>query len=350
MLVVEVEPGSAVRAGDLRLTFIGDRLLDALVAWVKEFATARALCRGSIGYLVGYLVHHNEPMVERILIGFDGSDGGRDALELARVVGSDSGASAVVATVISTGPLAIDLAGLPEEEATEAEPTFEEARAKLGGLAVETRAFAGGSPGAILTALAEREEFDVVVVGSPHRGALGRVLIGNVGASLLSGSPRDVAVAPKGYAAAEHDPFRSIAVGYDGTPEAKLALRRAEELARPSNAMIRVLTVAAPPVVIPGAGGYAPTPASPEPDKVLNEALESIDTKLGAERRRLSGSPAEALGRECEEGVDLLVLGSRGYGPLARVLLGSVSRHVIQMAACPVWVVPRVKGEAAPQG
>jgi nucleotide-binding universal stress UspA family protein len=284
----------------------------------------------------------------RLLAGFDGSDGGRDALELARVVATEAGGSVVVASVLFSGPLPIDLAGLDEEEAREAEPIFEQARARLGDLPVETRAFGGGSPGAILTGLAEREKFEAIVVGSPHRGAVGRVLIGSVAGSLLSGAPRDVIVAPKAYAAERHDAFRTIAVGYDGTPESALALRRAEELALPSNAMLKILTVVAPPVVIPSAVGYTPAPAPPEPDKILNEALESVDSRLGAQGQRLDGAPASALIKACEDGVDLLVLGSRGYGPLARVLVGSVSRRAAQDAPCPVRVVPRPHGNKSP--
>lgn len=279
----------------------------------------------------------------RVLIGFDGSDGGRDALELARVLAGDGG-SAMVATVLYTWPLPPDLAGLEGEPAGEAEPLFAEAREKLPGVEVETRAFAG-SAAAILTGLAEREKFDAILVGSPHRGPVGRVLIGSVGASLLNGAPCDIVVAPRAYAEEEHLPLRTIAVGFDGTPEAKLALRRAEELARPSNAMLRILTVAAPPVAVPGAVGYSPVSESLEPDRILNEAVHSVDPKLGAERRRLDGSPARALTQACEDGVDLLVLGSRGYGPLARVLLGSVSRQVAQEAPCPVWVVPRPQSQ-----
>jgi nucleotide-binding universal stress UspA family protein len=45
--------------------------------------------------------------------------------------------------------------------------------------------------------------------------------------------------------------------------------------------------------------------------------------------------------RHCEENSYLLVLGSRGYGPVARVLLGSVSRRVVADAPCPVLVVAR---------
>jgi nucleotide-binding universal stress UspA family protein len=40
-------------------------------------------------------------------------------------------------------------------------------------------------------------------------------------------------------------------------------------------------------------------------------------------------------------GVDLLVLGSRGFGPVMRLLIGSVSSRVIREAPCPVLVVPR---------
>ncbi len=281
----------------------------------------------------------------RLLVGFDGFDGGRDALELARLLAAGTDGSVTIATVLFSGPLPIDLAGLSEEEAQEAEPVFEQARAVLGDLVAEAHAFGGGSPGAILTGLAERDEFDAIVVGSPHRGAVGRVVIGSVAGSLLSGAPCDVVVAPKHYAAERHDAFHTIAVGYDGTPEAKLALRRAEELARPANATLRILTVAAPPVVIPGAVGYTPVPEPPEPDKILNEALESVDSKLAAQGQRLDGSPAAALVKACDNGADLLVLGSRGYGPLARTLLGSVSRKTAQDAPCPVWVVPRPNSE-----
>jgi nucleotide-binding universal stress UspA family protein len=277
----------------------------------------------------------------RLLVAFDGSDGGRDALELARVLASGQDSSALVVAVSSNRPLPSEEFLLPPEEATEYEPLFEEAREKLSGMDVETGAY-GGSPARILTELAEREDFDAIVVGSPHRGAIGRVMLGSVALSLLNGAPADVAVAPKGYAQADRKPFRDIAIGYDGTPEAKLALQRAESLARRSNARIKLLTVVtrpvAAPVIVPE--GYTPE-YPPEPDRVMDEGLGSVDTALAAEPTRLDGDPATELVRACEEGVDLLVLGSRGYGPLTRVLLGSVSRNVARDAPCPVLAVRR---------
>jgi nucleotide-binding universal stress UspA family protein len=276
----------------------------------------------------------------RLLVGFDGSDGGRDALELARTMGAPSEASALVVAVIPYGPLPVDFEALEEDAAKEAEPLFEEARERLDGLTVDTRGFGGGSPAEVMTEIAEAEEVDLVVVGSPHRGAIGRALIGSVAESLLHGAPCPAVVAPRGYADERHEPFRRIAVAYDGTPEAKAALRGAEAVAMRTDATIELLTVVAPPVAMPGVVGYTPIDP-PEPDKVLNEAVHSVDDRLAAHGRRLDGPPATTLAEACEDGIDLLVAGSRRYGPVMRVLLGSVSTQLIHMAPCPVLVEPR---------
>jgi nucleotide-binding universal stress UspA family protein len=277
----------------------------------------------------------------RLLVGLDNREGGKDALELARVLSGDQGASAHVACVLFTGPLPLDYAILPAAEAHEAEPLFAEAVAKLAGVDVETVAYGGGSPAGILTSLAEQEEFDAIVVGSPHRGPIGRVMVGSVANSLLSGAPTDVAVAPKGYAETEHQPPRLIAVGYDGTPESKRALQHAEALARRFGAKLQLITVVipavAPPVMVPGVyAGQSP----PMPERVIEEGLAAVGEGVAAETRRLDGDPATELIQVSEE-LDLLVVGSRGYGPVSRALLGSVSRPVANKAACPVVVVRR---------
>ncbi len=209
------------------------------------------------------------------------------------------------------------------------------------GLELETRAYGGGSAAAVLTTLAEEEGCDTVVVGSAHRGAIGRVVLGSVADSLLNGAPIDVAIAPKGYAEAEHAPPRRIAVGYDGSREAKAALERAQGLARRYGAAIEILTVVHPAVAAPALVVTAALPSyPPEPERVMEEALASIDPAIEATRTRLDGDPAALLAEASEE-ADLLVLGSRGYGPVARVLLGSVSRRVAHGAACPLLVVRR---------
>lgn len=276
----------------------------------------------------------------RLLVGFDGSDGGRDALELARTIGGPIEASFLVVAVIPYTPLPMEYTELDSEGAAETKPILEEVRERLAGLEVEARGFGGGSPAGVMTELAEDEQIDMIVVGSPHRGALGRALIGSVAENLLHGAPCAVIVAPRGYADGHHDPFRQIAVAYDGTPEAKAALRRAEEIAAQTSATIQIFTVVAPPVPMPGGVGYTPM-NPPDPDRILTEAINSVDGGLAAHGRRLDGSPAATLAKACEDGVDLIVAGSRAYGPVMRVLLGSVSTQLVRMAPCPVLVVPR---------
>lgn len=277
----------------------------------------------------------------RVLVGFDGGEGGRDALELTRVLASALGADVLVVTVIPYGPLPIPAAQLQEGEPPEAEPLFAEARERLKGRDVETRAFGGGTPAGVLTAIAEGEDFDLLVVGSPHRGPVGRALIGSTADSLLPGAPCAVLVAPRGYAAESHKAFGLIAIAYDGTPEAKAALCQAETIARATDAELRVMVVVAPPVASPGMRGYIP-PEPPNPDAIAAEAIRSIDPELSVESKLLEGSPARTLAEACTDGVDLVVAGSRGYGPLMRVLLGSVSGRLVHEAPCPVLVVPRL--------
>lgn len=281
----------------------------------------------------------------RLLVGFDGSDGGRDALALSRVLAEAMGAGVMVVTVLPYGPLPTPYELLEEEEGERAQPLFEEAKKLLGGVEVEARAFGGGTPAGVINDLAEREEVGTIVVGSPHRGPIGRALIGSVADGLLHGAPCEVTVAPHGYAAEEPGPFRTIAVAYDDTPEAQAALRRAEEIAAACRATVVVFTVSAPPAVVPGASGYAPA-VLPQAGEIVTRTVKSVDERLAATGRALSGVPAAAIVEACEgAGADLLVAGSRGYGPVRRVLLGSVSTQLVHRAPCPVLVVPRPEAQ-----
>lgn len=274
----------------------------------------------------------------RLLVAIDDRGPGRDALELARVLCTATGSGALVVHVLYAGPLPMEFALLPQEEAYEARPLFAKARDALSGVEVETRAYGGGSPGAIITSLSEQEKLDGIVLGSPHRHGLNRIVFGSVAISVLNGAETDVFVAPPGYADSVHDGLETIAVGYLGTAESKVALRRALEL-RPPDGRIEILTVAEPPVPLYPSGGTLTDPVDPE--KVLAEALDLVPGDVPVEGRRLDGPVAPELEQACAQGVDLLALGSRGYGPVMRVLLGSVSGHVFRHAPCPLLVTRR---------
>ena len=96
--------------------------------------------------------------------------------------------------------------------------------------------------------------------------------------------------------------------------------------------------------VAPGRGGYPRHAYVEELDRYYHEriaeGLDRVPADVPASSLVLSGDPAEELARQSRE-FDLLVLGSRGYGPVRRVFLGGVAHGVVKSAACPVVVMPR---------
>jgi nucleotide-binding universal stress UspA family protein len=240
---------------------------------------------------------------------------------------------------------------------TEFEPAFEiEAREvldeapldALAGIEVEKHLVHGHSPAEGLHRAVAACDARLVVLGSSHHGTLGRVVAGSVAGHLLHGSPCAVAVAPRGYADDPHGSFRTIAVAYDGSREARAAAARAGDLALRSEATLRVISVATPPDFgWAGAGVVYPLRPETADDRLertrngLEELLEALPSPTRADGRVLHGQPAPQIVDECEKGVDLLVMGSRGYGTIGRVLLGSVSSAVIRHAPCPVLVLPQ---------
>ena len=81
----------------------------------------------------------------------------------------------------------------------------------------------------------------------------------------------------------------------------------------------------------------------------LTEAATSRLRSLGGVDGRVAvGVPGEELAAFGEE-LDLLVVGSRGYGPLRRLILGSTSQHLAHSGRCPLLVLPRPTPEAHPE-
>lgn len=147
----------------------------------------------------------------------------------------------------------------------------------------------------------------------------------------------------------------SIVLGYDGLPEAEIALERAVEIAIAADSRIRIVMVAEDPPLIYGKGaggsvGYRELKAAIEEELKprLRKAVAALaDKGVEVSGEFLSGEPAEKLA-EAASDADLLVVGSRGYGPLRCVLLGSVSAQLVGSSPCPVLVFPR--GARKPAG
>jgi nucleotide-binding universal stress UspA family protein len=278
----------------------------------------------------------------KILVGYDDSEQAKDALALGRRLAGATGAELVVAGVFQFDPI---WGGLdPHFHEAEAELTRRiEAAAKSAGAVAEAVPSSSTAHG--LHDLAEEIGADLLLVGSAHHGRLGQALAGSVGVALLQAAPCAVGIAPRGYRDADSE-ITSIAVGYDGSDEARLALAEAAGLAAATGAKLRILTVAEPPPIGYGKGGGQGWHELKEAiedimRERLAEAREQVPEGIEVEATLVGGDPSEALAGAAGAPGTLLMVGSRAYGPVRRVLLGSVSTALVRSAPCPLIVTPR---------
>lgn len=189
---------------------------------------------------------------------------------------------------------------------------------------------------------------DLIVMGARGLGAVARFVLGSVSLAVArhapcpvlvcKGSPRDV---------------RAITVALDGSEHARRAVDwMTTTLALPAGTRIRLLGVAEPehyPSTAPGflgdtlRGAVAAVEAERRAtlEAELGNAARSLRTRLPAiETAVITGVPAEVIVADIERtGADLVVVGARGTGGVARLLLGSVSEAVLIHAPCPVLIV-----------
>jgi nucleotide-binding universal stress UspA family protein len=283
-------------------------------------------------------------MFTKIIVGVDAREGGRDALALADAFARLCGGELIAVHAypydyyISRGASSGFEAAMHQAAMETLEGELERT-----GIGAQPIAVPDGSPGRALHLAADRAHADLIVVGSAHRGRLGRVLAGDVTAGTLHSSPCPVVVAPAGYAQRQGT-LETIGVGYDGSPESHAALALARELAQAAGARLRIIDVVVPPD--PGGPFPAYRPDWTEHAQIrreeAEERIESVTAELGevATGAIAFGDPATELAYE-GNGVDLLVTGSRNYGPIRRLMLGSTSSKLVHQAPCPVLVTTR---------
>jgi nucleotide-binding universal stress UspA family protein len=137
--------------------------------------------------------------------------------------------------------------------------------------------------------------------------------------------------------------MKRIVVGFDGSEHARKALERALEFAGDETSLAVVATADVSRLLRDPAGGASPVdPADAEArSEALAEARRLIEGR-GIETTFVEGlgHPADVIIQEAEEsGADLIVVGTRGLGTARRILLGSVSSHLVHHAPCDVLVV-----------
>jgi nucleotide-binding universal stress UspA family protein len=285
----------------------------------------------------------------KIVIGYDGSPRGADALVLGQVLAGHAESTLLLACAYDVSQSISARIG-PDPVARRRRLRAQEilAAAPLDGLeraTVHRHAMSGDSPAEALRQLAERERADLLVLGSTTRSGLARVSPGSMAERLMHSAPCALAVAPVGYAAGSHQ-LRTVAVAFDGRTESVRALHAAAALARGADASLLILRVIQPGSPVGGAEfdrwtGRLREDLRRGAEDQLAKAAAGLPGGLRIESTVLTGDAATALLGATSHDVDLLVAGSRAHGPLRRVLVGSVSGRLMHGAACPVCVVPR---------
>ena len=273
-------------------------------------------------------------MFQKILIGYDEPGRGGEATALAETLRAPRTGTLVLTSVYPPARLPVGRYVGPQDVELLREQAEERLLVARDALPdrdrVMIRAIPSDSAARVLTEAAEAEQADLVVVGSSRRSALGRLLPGPTAEQLLHDAPCPVAVAPRGYSGGD---IRRIGVAYDGSPEADAALRAAESLALERAAALTVYCVVEPSS--PSAGTIE------RAHELLQGVVDPAPRGVRPEWLLLYGVPATEIAGRAYGVVDLLFIGSHGYGPVRRALLGNVSGALVRAAGCPVVVTPR---------
>lgn len=283
-------------------------------------------------------------MYRTIIAGCNGRERGRGAVSLAHAIASATGARLLLVGVHHYPPLPF-----PGSYASQREELEHELRAVRDELAPEAliRVVGDLSPAHALRRIASAENADLLVVGSRHRRRLQRIVESDQALQVLHGASCAVAVAPDPVPARPE--LHRIGVGIDATPESALALVMARELAQRTGADLSLYAVVQES--IPGWVGLSPMATSADAMDELFQSQRAAAEQLVAARLEacegvavhgdvVVGEPAGELILASED-LDLLVLGSRRWGPVRRLALGSTSERAIRHAGCPVLVPPR---------
>jgi nucleotide-binding universal stress UspA family protein len=275
-------------------------------------------------------------MFRKVLVGVDRHTGGRDAICLARtLVGSDG---ELLLAHVYPDEVRSWLGSSLEYESRErkhARKLLRQVRERAG-VEARLRYKESSSVGRGLHQLAKEVGADLLVVGSSLHGLVARVCVGDDSRIALSGAPCAVAIAPAGYGC-KPVALQEIGVGYNGTPESRHAL----DIGRTLAAEHRVKLSAFEVLSLPGHPLPVDRVALDRVLKNMAEAERARVAKLGSVEAHVAyGNPAEELVLYSAS-LDLLILGSRDYGPIGRLVHGSIAQHLARSSRCPLLVLNR---------
>jgi nucleotide-binding universal stress UspA family protein len=288
--------------------------------------------------------------VPNVVVGYDGSPAAETAVDWGARQAERRGAPL---RIISAIPWPYDSLGMAPQ------PTFDPARLaeELAGEGRDraikrldpSQVTAVGVPANAATALVtESAAASLVVLGHSGRSRLSQVFTGSVTVGVAAHAECDVAVVPAGEVVVP-GPERPVFVGIDGSEEAQAAALRAAAEADRWGAALRIIQTWTLSMTTGWSGALAGT-------TVIDGAAEAFGSAARASVARAADAVHEAypdlevdqivvedhpahLLVEMSKEAGLVVVGTRGLGGFERLVLGSVSRYLVQHAAGPVVVV-----------
>jgi nucleotide-binding universal stress UspA family protein len=208
---------------------------------------------------------------------------------------------------------------------------------------VAVQARASPSPVRALHEAAEEVGAVLLVAGASHRRGVARAVPGGIAERLLHAAPCAVAIAPPDRPVPAAG-LRRIGVAFVDGPEGAEALALAARLARAGGGRVQTFTVSERRTAVGGDAGDTPQDAgaahAARARAIVDKVRATVPAELLETAEVLEGRAADELAR-ASAGVDLLICGSRGYGPVRSLLLGGVTWTLAHTAACPLLVVPR---------
>ena len=274
-----------------------------------------------------------------MIVGLDGREHDADAIALGRSIQAALGGTICLAHVIAPGPPGQGRMALEALEREDGSRLLVESAEALDGR-IETELIDPVPAAEGLAWLAARRPESMLVVGSSHRGPVGRIVPGGVASRLLARAPCAIAVAPRGYAGFPRASVVRVGAAYSGTPESDVALAAAAAAATRLGVPLR-LYHAIDQVSKNAAWEEFRTRTQDVATNIVAAALKKLPPELDATGSVLTGNAAAVIAEAADDDdVALLYVGSRGYGPLREAVFHGVAGSLLRAARCPLVIVP----------
>ncbi len=269
-------------------------------------------------------------MFNNAVIGVDDGTRAQDAITLARLLLAPDGKLAL-AHVHGGDPRMRTLN--PEYGVAERAETGELLKQVRSEAGVEAELLSVGSlsVGRGLHKIVAHHGADLLVLGSHRHSMFGRITLSDHLGEALNGATCPVAIAPGGYADRASG-LSSVGVGYDGSPESEHALQLGRRLASTTGAKLSAFQVVG--------FVYDDRPSRANVERAIARAEERLAALGGVEPHAAFGDNAEELALYGAS-VDLLIVGSRGYGPVGSLVHGSTSRRLAHISRGALLVLTR---------